>query len=985
MWLSEKMKKYLFSIGFKKTDFLLLLVVIPLFFAVYQYRMPIREVFQKNTEISLGYSAKQGEDKNLYVLDQGHERIVCFDRKGKVQFTIENPSDKKSELLYIDDFTVTDNGIYLSATEWNEMSIAREVILLYDTKGKYINTLEERDYSELATNKHRFYGISIQGEKVQYAECLADSIVWDGFEIPFENAFHAVSDVVFVEDTMYVLSKNGIIRRYEKNDKAGTEIYCLAAEKETNIVPYRMAADGDGNLYFTDIRNQQVRLVNRQEKCSDVIYAGTSSLTVNVTEEKELLLLEEGGLLVTDGNNTVIYLKLEKNTVTVVLQILWFLALLLSLVLLLCILIRLFYQLCKKKYTMPQVISFWVLGTVTIVSVLLCGMLLNAFANSYKDKIEEQVMSAAYMVANQIEGSDIEQIEETGGFGGKAYNHLCQVMEQSFSADVAFYKQLYCNILKLSEDGKEGYAVAYLDQSIGSYFPLDEIETEELQKVYRTGAAVWNQEVNDISGTYLSVKVPVYDEDGTIKGAVAVGSETYVVTDTLRTMLSKILASIVILLMLVWLISVEAMSFANHYDLYKKNVEAGERDVLPGHLVRLLVFLVFAAYNMTATFLPVYLMKKTDILPTAMREMAGALPITVNLFIIGVMSLFCAELVRKYGIRRIMAVSALCSFAGNLCIFLFPNFYAICMGLVLDGIGVGLITNAIYVMLTYIKDETNRTWGLTVYNGACFSGINFGMMFGSMLAVTISQHIVFGIVAVTWLLMIVLTGYLVKQMEGMLENAEPEEKNAEEEQTERSGWRFVISRSVLSFIALIQNPYIIFGSFVFYYVPIYCSEYGYSETVCSVFIMLYSQIAVLGSDRLTEWISKIFGKYAMYLAMGMNILALLVFAVFHNVPGLVVALLLMGISAAYGKPVQQNYYLGLDKVKQYGEDKSIGIYNFTENIGESLGPVVFGRMMISASFFAALKVFCSIIACAGFIHYAICRREFGNGRKKREI
>lgn len=582
------------------------------------------------------------------------------------------------------------------------------------------------------------------------------------------------------------------------------------------------------------------------------------------------------------------------------------------------------------------------------------------------------------MVANQITGSDITGVEETGGFGGESYNQLCEIMENSFSSDVAFYKQLYCNILTLSPDETEGYAVAYLDQSIGSYYPLDDVETAELREVYATGDAVWNDEVNDISGTYLSVKVPVYDENGAVRGAVAVGVETYVITDTISTMLQKILLSIVIILLLVWLISIEAMSFANNYDIYKRNLAAKESDVLPGHLIRLLVFLVFVAYNMTATFLPVYLIKKADIFPASMQEMAGAWPITINIFLIGVMSLFCAKLIRKFGIRRILEVSAICSLAGNLVIFLIPNFYSMCIGLVLDGIGVGIITNAVYVMLTYVKDEVNRTWGLTVYNGACFSGINFGMMFGSMLAVSIGQRAVFAVVAILWLLMFLLSGSLVKQMEGMIEKEGAEE--IDKAQTEISGLRFAASRPVLGFIVLVQNPYIIFGSFVFYYLPIYCDANGFSETVCSVLIMLYSQIAVLGSDKLTSWISNRMKNYAMYLAIAMNVIALVIFAVFDNIFVMIAALLIMGVSAAFGKPVQQNYYLNLEQTKRYGEDKSIGVYNFTENIGESLGPVVFGRMMMSASFSFALEVFTAVVTGAGILHHIICKKEVSNAK-----
>ncbi|MGN0318336.1 MAG: MFS transporter [Lachnospira sp.] len=983
--MSKKIKAYLFSKGYKWTDFFITLVLIALGIFCYEFRMPLGEIFSVETEISLGYSAKKGSDGLFYVLDDGHERLLCFDESGKEQYSIENPSDDISGWLYMDDFAVTSDGVYISATEWNEMAIAREAVLLYDKNGNYVDTIVSRDYSEEWTNKHRFYGISEKNGKPQYVECLSDSIKIGDFQIPYDNAFNAVSDAVFVNDTVYILDKNGTITAFGSNDKIGTVVYSLSVENDKNIVPYRLAADVNGNLYFTDIRNQQVRMVNTQEKNSRVAYPDTSSLTVGITDRGELLLLDDEGLHIVGSDESNVYLVLNKNAKNIMIQVLWLIAWIVATILVLCLIIRLFFNLHRKKFSVIQVISFWVFDTVAVVSVLLCSMLMNSFTTSYREKIEEQVKSAAYMVANQVSGSDIDNIEETGGFGGESYNRLCEIMENSFSMEIDFYKQVYCNILKLSEDGDEGYAVAYLDQSVGSYFPLDEVEQDELKRVYETGEAVWNQEVADISGTYLSVKVPVYNETGKICGAVAVGVETYVITDTLHAMITKILMSIVVLLLLVWLISVEALSFANNIDVYKKNIATGEKNVLPGHLVRLLVFLVFSAYNMTASFLPVYLMRRTDIFPEQMRSLAGALPITVNIFIIGVMSLFCAKLVQRFGIRRIMALSALCSLLGNLIIFLMPNFYSICIGLVLDGIGVGLITNAVYVMLTYVKDEVNRTWGLTIYNGACLSGINFGMMLGSMLAVTVGQNMVFGIVAVTWLIMIILTGYMVKQMDGMLGHSEQDIEEEYNINRSISGVRFVLSKPVLSFIALIQNPYIIFGSFVFYYVPIYCDERGYSETICSVLIMLYSQIAVIGTNKLTERVTKIFGSYAMYLALGMNVAALAVFAVYPNMAGMIIALLLLGIGASFGKPVQQNYYLNLEKVKKYGEDKSIGIYNFTENIGESLGPVVFGRLMAAPRFGVSAGAFCGAVSGIGFLHFLICRKELKDGNKEKGI
>ena len=977
---NERLRNYILCPRMKRVDVLFVVVAVLLLIFCGRFRMPIGEVFRGTTEISLGYSAKQGPDGSFYVLDSGHERLLCFDDGGNIRFTIENPGDEKSPLLYIDDFCVSEDGIFLSASEWDGMALAREAVLSYNSDGTFRETLLDRDYSADRTNKHRFYGIDASDGILRFAECLTDSVRIGDEEIPYENAFNAVSDAVFVGDTVYILDKDGTVRGFSDGAEAGTVVYDLSHEADDAVVPYRLGVDSSGTLYFTDIRNRTVRRIEPEEKTSRICWGETSSLTVGFTDGGEALLLDDGGLHVVGDSQEKSFLSLNKNANTRMMQAAWMMSAVMLTILLLTLSVRLILLFFRKKRSAIQMISFWVIGAVVVVSALLCGMLVNAFAESYRDKMEEQVECAAYMVANQISGEDIDRIEETGGFGGEAYEKLCSVMERSFPMDIEFYRQLYCNILKLSEDGRQGYAVAYLDQSVGAFFPLDDVEQAELMTVYETGSAVWNQEVEDISGTYLSVKVPVYDASGNIRGAVAVGVETYVIADTLRAMLTEILLSAAVILMLVWMVSVEGMSFANHYDTYRKKRSDGETNVVPGHLIRLLVFLVFAAYNMSATFLPVYLLRRTDLFPQDLRELAGALPITVNIFLIGIMSLFCAGLVRKHGLGRILAASALCSLSGNLLIFLWPDFFPICAGLILDGIGVGLITNAVYVMLTYIQDEDDRTWGLTIYNGACLSGINFGMILGSLLAVSLGQRQVFAIVALVWLIMMALTGTLVRRMAGMLDSGEDDRT---ETVSGSSLGTFLRNRQVSSFIILIQNPYIVFGSFVFYFVPLFCDRQGYSETICSLLIMLYSQTAVLGTDRLTRWAADKAGSYGMYGALGLNLVALMSFAACPNMIGMIVALVLMGISAAFGKPVQQDHYLRLEPVRQYGEDRAMGIYNFSENIGESLGPVVFGRLMASARLIPAVGIFCSVIAGCGAMHFLVCREEVSNGVKEK--
>lgn len=157
---------------------------------------------------------------------------------------------------------------------------------------------------------------------------------------------------------------------------------------------------------------------------------------------------------------------------------------------------------------------------------------------------------------------------------------------------------------------------------------------------------------------------------------------------------------------------------------------------------------------------------------------------------------------------------------------------------------------------------------------------------------------------------------------------------------------------------------------------------GYVEVIASLMIMLYSEVAVVMGDFLTKNISGSFGNYGMYVAYITNIAALMLFAFTQNTVGVVLALLLMGTAAAYGKTLQQTWFLKLKQTRQFGEDKAMGIYNFSENIGESLDPVVFSGLMSCNPLFNAISVFCTTVFAAGCGHFLLNRKELKNSNKQ---
>lgn len=246
-------------------------------------------------------------------------------------------------------------------------------------------------------------------------------------------------------------------------------------------------------------------------------------------------------------------------------------------------------------------------------------------------------------------------------------------------------------------------------------------------------------------------------------------------------------------------------------------------------------------------------------------------------------------------------------------LFIHAFLYSNCSRLLLDGIGVGFMTNAVYILISQIADSRNRMEGLAVYNSAYLAGINFGVMLGSLLAVQFGQRIVFVFVCAVW---VILVGIIVSIV--MLEPDETRRKqtrfqNAEEIKERIKGEgvkssasqkgirKFLSDKAVSSFFILIQNPYIIFGSFVFYYVPLFCDQEGFSELVSTLLLLLYAEIPVFMGNWTTKWMIEKLKYRSMYLACGINVLSLLVFVCYPKLPGMILALILMGLGACFGK------------------------------------------------------------------------------------
>lgn len=75
--------------------------------------------------------------------------------------------------------------------------------------------------------------------------------------------------------------------------------------------------------------------------------------------------------------------------------------------------------------------------------------------------------------------------------------------------------------------------------------------------------------------------------------------------------------------------------------------------------------------------------------------------------------------------------------------------------------------------------------------------------------------------------------------------------------------------------------------------------------------------------------------------------AFVLVAWYQNLPALLGAIILLGISDSFGQPIQGSYYTELEEVKEFGDDRSVSVYNLFENAAQAAGPIMFSYILFN--------------------------------------
>ena len=901
-----------------------------------------------------------------YILDKQRTRILVTNKKSnEIKFILPPSGNQPDCFYYADDFQVDERGfVFVKEGSWDGNRIAREAILVYDNFGNYVTTYVDINYTDMV-NKHKVMLLSVKNETIKYAEKEKNWINVVDFNMKtkdykktsfaFENAFDFVNDMTQTEDgKIYLLDKAG---HFFELDPLASKVSLLYTVKDDEFPNW--IEPSFENILYADLYNDSVKELNPKTKTTSTLFEHSGAVTVT---RFPFWTLKDP----------------VKNSRMFRQQIIYLAVLSVLILCLIALFINAVISFFKNTKHMIQRISVYIVIIVMASSVTITFKLTSEFSKVMREQILAQMENLAYSVANTIQPETLDSIDTAADFASPEYREMISNMESIIDPHLDVNRNIYCDVFKYDE--KHGaYACAYLDQAIGTFFPLTEGETEEIKQIYETVQSVKSSK-DDTSASYTYVSVPVVNDDGKVRGVVSVMTENFMLTEKINAMKKSVLLGIVVTLIFVWLLIGELISYIlakSQAQLeMEKNKAAGavKEKVFPHYYIRLMVFALFSAYNMTTTFLPMVITKGAiESLGKGGEGLAAALPISVNLFIIGLMALFCEKLIASIGCKKIIIIGTSLSAISNLIIFVFPFSYVLLFfALIIDGIGVGLTTNSMYLMVSQIENPRNRTSGYAAYNAAQISGINFGMLSGAALASSIGRQMIFPLVAIMWILSALIFIFLWKSLgfgtkSSQKESAVPKEvKNSP-----KRILKFLSHRRIWSFIILVQIPFALMASFVYYYLPIYSDASGMSEILVAVLMMLYSMFAIYLGNGLTKFVMERTGPFNLYVSITLCAAAVLIYAFMGNFTGLLIAIFILGLANGFGRSVQQSNFSMLDECGDFGIPEAMGIFNFTDFIGQSFGPAVMALIFLSKQVFASALVFAIILGAFCLIHVII--------------
>ena len=880
-----------------------------------------------------------GESGRLYIIDQGKKTVLITDGQGKLLRSIDCGTDGDSEPYYASLVAEgADGSIYVADTRYAGQGtrISQERIFRYDADGENGTCIYLIDYEAIEQEAPLQYGniLSLREENgalvftrktdnglaVCQLDLASGRLQSAGYDLPGQY----ISDADAEPGTLRPIFTNRLGQVCTVTDGA-TEV--LLDEGRTS---WMLCAE-EGRIYYSDIAANAVLCYDletgREEivlEAPDILYGvQTAGGRLYTTDYMGYYMLEDGEASYVDA------LTYSQPLLRCALWAALFLGGLLA--------VAVAYLLLAPALHRPKSELFQrmaiVLGVSLCMGCLVGYITITQMVSNQKATVMEQLNLFCDILVENTDTEALANIDSLADYKGADFNQVKEPLDaltrMGYENGMYYYYAIY------STDGEVIYTIMDFEETLPARYPVYAYGEEGYTEVLAEGESV--EFGGDVSsyGSWAFVLKPIRDAAGTPIAIMEVGTNLDDLDSQIQELVKEVALTILSMAVVLLMIIVEIIFYAEHRERKRKNL------ALPGLAaqfpLRLLIFLAYLVDCMQDAFVSILANQLYTPILGIPQSVGAALPLSAQVFAAAVMAFLGGGLSRKAGVKKTLVGGFLLEITGCLLCGAGGTYFSLLGGKAVIGMGLGLIIVSLNAIAARGEDEAESAKAFTDISAGTLAGVTAGAGVGSIILSFGHYSMVYFVGAAILLIGLALS----------FSGRDYKEVAVAKAKEEVGFFRFLFNRQVITFLLLMLLPFLMGLSFREYFFPIYAAELGMSETMIGRLYLICGLLVIYAGPQLTgKLIARLGGKWTVALASGLIIAAPLLYVAIPTLATTIVGVLLLSVAISFGYAAQSTYYSELPSVEHYGGGRAMGIYSLFENIGQTIGPMIYGLAMM---------------------------------------
>lgn len=880
-----------------------------------------------------------GESGRLYIIDQGKKTVLITDGQGKLLRSIDCGTDGDSEPYYASLVAEgADGSIYVADTRYAGQGtrISQERIFRYDADGENGTCIYLIDYEAIEQEAPLQYGniLSLREENgalvftrktdnglaVCQLDLASGRLQSAGYDLPGQY----ISDADAEPGTLRPIFTNRLGQVCTVTDGA-TEV--LLDEGRTS---WMLCAE-EGRIYYSDIAANAVLCYDletgREEivlEAPDILYGvQTAGGRLYTTDYMGYYMLEDGEASYVDA------LTYSQPLLRCALWAALFLGGLLA--------VAVAYLLLAPALHRPKSELFQrmaiVLGVSLCMGCLVGYITITQMVSNQKATVMEQLNLFCDILVENTDTEALANIDSLADYKGEDFNQVKEPLDaltrMGYENGMYYYYAIY------STDGEIIYTIMDFEETLPARYPVYAYGEEGYTEVLSDGESV--EFGGDVSsyGSWAFVLKPIRNAAGEPMAIMEVGTNLDDLDSQIQELVKEVALTILSMAVVLLMIIVEIIFYAEHRERKRKNL------ALPGLAaqfpLRLLIFLAYLVDCMQDAFVSILANQLYTPILGIPQSVGAALPLSAQVFAAAVMAFLGGGLSRKAGVKKTLVGGFLLEITGCLLCGAGGTYFSLLGGKAVIGMGLGLIIVSLNAIAARGEDEAESAKAFTDISAGTLAGVTAGAGVGSIILSFGHYSMVYFVGAAILLIGLALS----------FSGRDYKEVAVAKAKEEVGFFRFLFNRQVITFLLLMLLPFLMGLSFREYFFPIYAAELGMSETMIGRLYLICGLLVIYAGPQLTgKLIARLGGKWTVTLASALIIAAPLLYVAIPTLATTIVGVLLLSVAISFGYAAQSTYYSELPSVEHYGGGRAMGIYSLFENIGQTIGPMIYGLAMM---------------------------------------